>query len=158
MASITMFGKGSVVEFTKSEYNEVPSDLSQVTDWVDISCIATNAQYSGATTEELDVSTLCSPAKEYAAGDTDAGTLTFDAHLVPNDSEMYQALLDATNDKKKRLWRVTYQNGSTWTCAGFITSRPWGIPNMAEIVTQTINVKCSGAAVEVLAAADTPNP
>lgn len=152
MASISMFGKGTVVEVSQNEYNEVPSDLSTVSDLVDFSCVATSVQHSGISADNIDTSTLCSQAKEYEAGDIDPGELTFDAHFVPNECAMYQALQAATYDRKKRLWVVTFGNGSKFACVGYVSNRPWSVPSMSEIVTQTITVKCSGLPVEILAA------
>ena len=151
MPSITMFGKGTVVEVSTNEYTEVPQDLTNISDLVDLSCLATGVNYSGLSVDEIDVTTLCSLAKEYAAGELDPGELSFDAHFIPNDSDTYLALKNASEDRKKRLWVVTFSNGSKFAVVGYISNRNWSVPSNSDITTQSVTVKCSGLPVEVLA-------
>jgi hypothetical protein len=46
-------------------------------------CNITSVDYGGETTDEIDVTTLCSEAREFIPGFTDSGTITLNGNYLP---------------------------------------------------------------------------
>lgn len=59
----------------------VPEDYTDDT-YIDL-CNIASVDYGGETTDEIDVTTLCSAAREFIPGFTDSGTITLNGNYLP---------------------------------------------------------------------------
>lgn len=83
-------------------------------------CELKNIQKSGATVEQIDVSTICSEGKEYEAGDREEGSLTMQFFLNPN-SPIQQALEEYEYSGEKFWVRLLLpQNQGTYIFNGSV--------------------------------------
>lgn len=98
-------------------------NTSEANDWVVGSL--TSIGEIGVEISEIDVTTLDSPdgAKEYIAGDMDAGECALAGYIKKSDDEatvtkMMNLISAGTNEK----WVVTFPSGATWEFDAFVKS------------------------------------
>lgn len=87
-----------------------------------LDCTSRQVQWQGGTATENDVTTLCSTAKEFRLGLSDAGTLTVTGHWLQVDLAQ-KAIKAADKDKKARLVRVIFEDGSRFSSLAFVSQR-----------------------------------
>ena len=96
---------------------------SETNDWVVGSL--TSIGEIGVEISEIDVTTLDSPngAKEFIAGDMDAGTCEIAGYIKKTDDEAtvtkMMALINAGSTED---WDVTFPSGAKWSFAAFVQS------------------------------------
>lgn len=83
-------------------------------------CELTNVNNQGGSADEIEVTTICSTAKEFEVGLADAGSLQLDFNLAPN--EAVQAALRASQSSGEALsYRITFpKQGGTMILTGFV--------------------------------------
>lgn len=113
---------------------------------------AKSVQYQGGSADEIDTTVLASTAKEFRLGLQDAGTMSVAGHWVQGDAA--QAVIKAAaSDKKTRLIRVTFNDGSTFAGLAFVSQRSWDA-QVSGVVSATFNFRLTGATLET----DAPAP
>ncbi len=100
-----------------------------------------NISVGGISVTDVDVSHLTSTDrfKEFAAGMKDPGTL--DGSLV-YESGTGEDLLDAVGGENE-TWTLTFPDGSTFACSGYMKSLGMEVPEDGAI-TRSISIKLSG--------------
>jgi predicted secreted protein len=111
-----------------------------------LDCIGREIQYQGGTATEVDVTTFCSTAKEFRLGLEDSGTMTVNGHWKIGNAA-HDAIRTAAGDKLTRLIRVTFEDGSMFSCLAFVSQRSFSAA-VDGVVTATYNFRLTGATAE----------
>lgn len=125
-----------------SELNPSPTPVMATLD-----CIGREIQYQGGTATEIDVTTLCSTAKEFRLGLEDSGTMTVTGHWKQGNPA-HAVIRAAASDKQTRLIEVTFEDGSIFKALAFVSQRSWSAA-VDGVVTATYNFRLTGATEEI---------
>lgn len=125
-----------------SELNPSPTPAMATLD-----CIGREIQYQGGTATEIDVTTLCSTAKEFRLGLEDSGTMTVTGHWKQGNPA-HAVIRTAASDKQTRLIEVTFEDGSIFKALAFVSQRSWSA-GVDGVVTATYNFRLTGATEEI---------
>lgn len=125
-----------------SELNPSPTPAMATLD-----CIGREIQYQGGTATEIDVTTLCSTAKEFRLGLEDSGTMTVTGHWKQGNPA-HAVIRTAASDKQTRLIEVTFEDGSIFKALAFVSQRSWSAA-VDGVVTATYNFRLTGATEEI---------
>lgn len=95
----------------------------------------------GQEVNDIDVSTMQSPERwrEFIAGMKDAREIQMDLLYEQDQLATVLAAVGGTNEN----WTVTFPDGATFVCAGYIKSTGEAAP-MDDKISQTIVIKLSG--------------
>lgn len=145
MASEVVLVQGSSISISNDEVTDVavtPAAPSAVLD-----CIGREVSYQGGSANEIDVTTICSTAKEFRLGLSDSGTMSVSGHWVQG-TDAHTVIRQADRDKKRRLIAVTFEDGSIFKALALVSQRSW---NMAVdgVVSATFNFRLTGETLEV---------
>lgn len=144
MASSVVLVQGISVGISTAFIDDVtPSPLPVM---VLLDCIGREISYEGGTADEVDVTTLCSTAKEFRLGLQDAGTMSVTGHWVQSHPA-HAAIRVAANDKKTRYIQVTFSDASKFSALALVSQRSWSAA-VNGVVTATYNFRLTGATVE----------
>src|SRR5690606_36456588 len=112
MASEVLLVQGTSVRISTTSVNDVsPSPMPT---FAILDCIGREITYDGGTADEIEVTTICSTAKEFRLGLADSGTMTVTGHWVQGHPA-HTAIRMAAADKQARLLQVTFEDGSTFS-------------------------------------------
>ncbi|WP_233236341.1 hypothetical protein [Bordetella sp. LUAb4] len=143
MSSKVLLVQGTSIEIS----NETAVDTAATgLTFAKLDCTSRQVQWQGGTTTETDVTTLCSTAKEFRVGLSDAGTLTVTGHWVQDD-EAQKVIKTASQDKKSRLIRVTFEDGSKFSSLAYSSQRSWDA-NVDGVVSGTFAFRLTGQPLE----------
>lgn len=81
-------------------------------------CEILNFNGPSETAPQIDVTSLCSDAREYIGGLKDGGEVGFDLNFVPGDPMQYQ-LRDDLNNGTVRNYQIVIEGASPTTTIGF---------------------------------------
>jgi hypothetical protein len=154
MSSEVLLVQGTSIQISTSECTDVNVDPLPVMATLD--CIAREITVTGGTATENDVTTLCSTAKEFRMGLSDAGTMSVTGHWKIGNAA-HEAIREASEDKLRRLIIVTFEDLSTWKCLAFVSQRSWAAA-VDGIVTATYSFRLTGEPVEAPAPVVPPAP
>lgn len=105
----------STTEVTVANPNPAPSFAS-------LSCISREIQYQSGSSTEIDVTSICSTAREFRLGLPDAGTMTISGYWKQGEAG-HTEFREAYNDKRSRLLVVEFEDGSSFSAVGFVQQR-----------------------------------
>ena len=111
--------------------------------WADLSVTVKQPQYQGGQSDEIEVTTLASEAKEFTVGLADNGTFSMSGNWKLDD-EAQTVLRTARDDGEPRAFKVEFVDGSKSSFLGLVTQFTWdAAPNGT--VNGTFNVRITGS-------------
>ena len=111
--------------------------------WADLAVTIKQPQFQGGQSDEIEVSTLASEAKEFTTGLADNGTFTMSGNWKADD-EAQTVLRTARDDGEPRAFTSVFQDGTSSSFLGLVTQFTWdAAPNGT--VNGTFNVRITGA-------------
>ena len=111
--------------------------------WADLSVTIKQPQFQGGQSDEIEVSTLSSEAKEFTTGLADNGTFTMSGNWKADD-EAQTVLRTARDDGEPRAFSTGFKDGTSSEFLGLVTQFTWdAAPNGT--VNGTFNVRITGA-------------
>lgn len=152
MASKYVMAEGTKLEMSKEEVKDTTGNSveGRPVTLVQLADTTKTIGYSGETTDEVDVTTLGSQGfKEFALGMSDPGEFSFTGHYVPKDPAQKE-IVKAADDKKPRLFKVTFPDGTTFEVVGFIKTKKWGLDDIGGVITRDVSVRLSGKPKETV--------
>ncbi|MCS3467396.1 hypothetical protein M2401_001117 [Pseudomonas sp. JUb42] len=112
-------------------------------EWADLSVTIKQPQFQGGQSDEIEVTTLASEAKEFTVGLADNGTFTMSGNWKADD-EAQTVLRAARDDGDPRAFKSEFVDGSKSTFLGLVTQFTWdAAPNGT--VNGTFNVRITGS-------------
>ena len=111
--------------------------------WADLSVTIKQPQFQGGQSDEIEVSTLASEAKEFTTGLADNGTFTMSGNWKADD-EAQTVLRTARDDGEPRAFQTVFKDGTASDFLGLVTQFTWdAAPNGT--VNGTFNVRITGS-------------
>ena len=145
MASEVLLVQGTSISISTTVVNDVtPSPLPA---YAVLDCIGREISYEGGTADEIEVTTLCSTAKEFRLGLEDAGTMSVSGHWVQGHPA-HTAIRIAAADKQSRHIRVVFEDGSIFQSLAYVSQRSWSA-SVNGVVSATFNFRLTGATSEI---------
>lgn len=139
MSSKVLLVQGTSVQISKEEATgTTDSNLT----FESLDCTGREIQWQGGQATEHDTTALCSTAKEFLLGLDDAGTMTINGHWVQAD-DAQKVIKAAAKDKKRRLIKVTFEDGSVFASLALVSQRSWSAP-VDGVLTGTFNFRLTG--------------
>ena len=136
--------QGTKVEVSKT----VSTNLDDKTlVFVDLNTTGKSIQWQGGQSSEIDATTLASEEKEYELGLPDPGEFSVDGNYS-SDDEGQKILRAARGTGEKRVFSVTFRDGSKFLFVGMVRQYTWSA-GADGIVTSTYSVRASGSPKEV---------
>ena len=108
MASEVVLVQGTSIKISTTEVTDAGASPSPTFALMD--CIGREIQVQGGTSPEIDVTTLCSTAKEFRLGLADPGTMTITGHWVQGHAA-HNVIRAAAADKQLRLIEISFVDG-----------------------------------------------
>lgn len=126
-----------------------PEDLSEAKAqrvlWANNFCAVKSFSKDGATTEQVDVTTICSDGKEFEPGDTDYGTIKLTFFLRYGTSEVQRLLRRYENNKEKfAVKMVLTRDEGTIFYYGSIETGMNIEGSVGQMVDSGVSIKLSG--------------
>ena len=111
--------------------------------WADLAVTIKQPQFQGGQSDEIEVSTLASEAKEFTTGLADNGTFTMSGNWKADD-EAQTVLRTARDDGEPRAFQTVFKDGTASDFLGLVTQFTWdAAPNGT--VNGTFNVRITGS-------------
>ena len=111
--------------------------------WADLSVTIKQPQFQGGQSDEIEVTTLASEAKEFTVGLADNGTFSMSGNWKADD-EAQMVLRAARDDGNPRAFKAEFVDGSKSGFLGLVTQFTWdAAPNGT--VNGTFNVRITGS-------------
>lgn len=145
MPSEVLLVQGTSIKISVAAVSELNPSPTPV--FATLDCIGREIQYQGGTATEIDVTTLCSTAKEFRLGLEDSGTMTVTGHWKQGNPA-HAVIRAAASDKQTRLIEVTFEDGSIFKALAFVSQRSWSAA-VDGVVTATYNFRLTGATEEI---------
>jgi len=143
MASKVLLVQGTSLQIST---NEATSTGDSGLTFETLDCTSREMQWQGGQATENDTTTLCSTAKEFRLGLPDSGTMSVAGHWVISDDG--QAVIKAADkDKKPRLIKVTFEDGSVFASLAIVSQRSWSAA-VDGVVSATFNFRLTGEPLE----------
>ena len=118
--------------------------------WADLSVTIKQPQFQGGQSDEIEVTTLASEAKEFTVGLADNGTFSMSGNWK-SDDEAQIVLRAARDDGNPRAFKAEFVDGSKSSFLGLVTQFTWdAAPNGT--VNGTFNVRITGSVTFDIAA------
>lgn len=118
-----------------------PSEAGLV--YADLSVTIKQPQFQGGQSDEIEVTTLASEAKEFTVGLADNGTFSMSGNWKADD-EAQTVLRTARDDGEPRAFKSVFKDGTSSTFLGLVTQFTWdAAPNGT--VNGTFNVRITGS-------------
>jgi predicted secreted protein len=145
MASEVILVQGTHIRISTTAQTETaPSPLPA---WALIDCIGKEIQVQGGTAPEIDVTSICSTAKEFRLGLQDPGSMTIAGHWKQGHPA-HTALRTAAADKQLRLVEVEFEDGGIFRALASVQQRSWAA-SVDGVVTASYTLRLSGATLEI---------
>jgi len=111
-------------------------------EYADLSVTIKLPQFQGGQSDEIEVTTLASEAKEFTVGLADNGTFSMSGNWKADD-EAQTVLRTARDDGESRAFKSVFKDGTSSTFLGLVTQFTWdAAPNGT--VNGTFNVRITG--------------
>ncbi|PLV13077.1 phage tail tube protein [Pseudomonas guariconensis] len=111
-------------------------------EYADLSVTIKQPQFQGGQSDEIEVTTLASEAKEFTVGLADNGTFSMSGNWKADD-EAQTVLRTARDDGEPRAFKSVFKDGTSSTFLGLVTQFTWdAAPNGT--VNGTFNVRITG--------------
>jgi len=111
--------------------------------WADLSVTIKQPQFQGGQSDEIEVTTLASEAKEFTVGLADNGTFSMSGNWKADDAAQ-TVLRTARDDGEPRAFKSEFVDGSKSAFLGLVTQFTWdAAPNGT--VNGTFNVRITGS-------------
>jgi hypothetical protein len=112
-------------------------------EFADLSVTIKQPQFQGGQSDEIEVTTLASEAKEFTVGLADNGTFSMSGNWKADD-EAQIVLRTARDDGEPRAFKSIFKDGTSSTFLGLVTQFTWdAAPNGT--VNGTFNVRITGS-------------
>lgn len=112
-------------------------------EYADLSVTIKQPQFQGGQSDEIEVTTLASEAKEFTVGLADNGTFSMSGNWKADD-EAQTVLRTARDDGEPRAFKSVFKDGTSSTFLGLVTQFTWdAAPNGT--VNGTFNVRITGS-------------
>src|SRR3990172_9564879 len=145
--SQVMLVQGISIAFSTATMAAVSEfDASPAPAVVQLECLSREITLQGGSSSEIDVTSLCSTAKEFRLGLEDAGSMNVTGHWLQSNAA-HQAIKSAAADKAARGIEVTFSDGTTYRCLAFVQQRSWSAA-VDGVVTATYTFRLTGAPAE----------
>jgi hypothetical protein len=146
MSSKVLLVQGTSIKISEEEATSTdPAQTPGLTFEV-LDCTGREIQWQGGQATENDVTTLCSTAKEFRLGLTDAGTMSVNGHWLQSDPAQ-KVIKAADRDKKPRLIQVIFEDGSIFASLALVSQRSWS-GAVDGVVTGAFNFRLTGEPLE----------
>lgn len=142
MSSKVILVQGTSIKISTQEATSTASQQNPALSFETLDCTGREIQWQGGQATETDVTTLCSTAKEFRLGLTDAGTMSVNGHWVSGDAAQ-KVIKAADKDKKARLIEVTFEDGSVFASLALVSQRSWSAA-VDGVVTGSFNFRLTG--------------
>jgi len=134
-----MLGYGSVFQV------QTESSPDQFVDMAEI----TNITPPTFSLDQVDVTHMASPNRnrEFISGLNDPGECSFDMNFIPgstSDDRIFELLSLPTGASRRRVCRISFPNGVTWTFSAELTGYEPTVPT-DDKMTATVTFKVSGS-------------
>lgn len=111
-------------------------------EYADLSVTIKQPQFQGGQSDEIEVTTLASEAKEFTVGLADNGTFSMSGNWKADD-EAQTVLRTARDDGEPRAFKSVFKDDTSSTFLGLVTQFTWdAAPNGT--VNGTFNVRITG--------------
>lgn len=148
MASEVVLVQGTTFKISSGEVTSLATASgSPAPAMATLDCIAREITVTGGQATEIDVTTICSTAKEFRLGLQDAGSMSITGHWVQGHAA-HTVIREAAADKLSRLIEVTFSDGSIFRALAFVSQRSWSA-GVDGVVTATFNFRLTGTTEEV---------
>lgn len=144
MPSQVLLVQGTSIKISTTEVTTIPPNPTP--QYATLDCIGREITYQSGSATEIDVTTLCSTAKEFRLGLVDPGTLSVTGHWKQGHAA-HTAIRTAAVDKLSRLIQVTFSDYSTFSALAFVQQRSFSAA-VDGVVTATYNFRLTGVTVE----------
>lgn len=136
-------------KFVKTQGTQLSVSTTTTTDptdealqWADLSVTIKQPQFQGGQSDEIEVTTLASEAKEFTVGLADNGTFSMSGNWKADDAAQ-TVLRTARDDGEPRAFKSVFKDGTSSTFLGLVTQYTWdAAPNGT--VNGTFNVRITG--------------
>ena len=135
-----------------AKYSSAETEIAVSTDggatYTDLGCQISGFTGPGGSKPEIDVTTLCSTAKEFIGDLPDYGSVEMQGFFDPADAGV--ALLKALNDSGDTAdWRITWPDSGTteWAFEGYVSTFSVSA-GAGQALQLTASVRVSGAITE----------
>ncbi|AUU39497.1 TPA: hypothetical protein ACKRTJ_003674 [Proteus mirabilis] len=127
----------------------LPTDFSsakaQRIQWSNNFCAVKSFSKDGSTTEQIDVTTICSDGKEYESGDTEYGSIKLTFFLRYSSSEVQRLLRKYENSKEKfAVKMVLTRNEGSMFYYGSVETGMNIDGSVGQMMDSGISIKLSG--------------
>jgi predicted secreted protein len=144
MPSEVTLVQGTSIRISTTEVTELTA--SPVT-FATLDCIAREVTFTGGTASEIDVTSLCSTAKEFRLGLQDSGTMSVSGYWKQGHPA-HTAIRTAAADKQTRLIDVTFEDGSIFRALAIVSQRSFSAA-VDGILSATFNFRLTGETLEI---------
>ena len=145
--SSVMLVQGITISFSTATMAAVSEfDASPAPAVTQLECLSREVTVQGGSSSEIDVTTLCSTAKEFRLGLEDTGSMNITGHWLQSDPA-HISIKNAAADKLARGIEVTFSDNTTYRCLAFVQQRSWSAA-VDGVVTATYTFRLTGAATE----------
>ncbi len=111
-------------------------------EYADLSVTIKQPQFQGGQSDEIEVTTLASEAKEFTVGLADNGTFSMSGNWKADD-EAQTVLRTARDDGEPRAFKSVFKDGTSSTFLGLVTQFTWDAAPSGT-VNGTFNVRITG--------------
>lgn len=146
MSSKVLLVQGTSIKISKEEATSTDPEQTPEITFESLDCTGREIQWQGGQATENDITTLCSTAKEFRLGLTDAGTMSVNGHWVSGDLAQ-KVIKAADKDKKPRLIQVTFEDGSVFASLALVSQRSWSAA-VDGVVSGSFNFRLTGEPLE----------
>lgn len=145
MSTKAQLVKGSKLDISTAEHTDVnTAPTAGATESLD--CSARTVAWQSGGKEEIDVTAICSTAKEFLLGLKDSGSFTVSGFW--NQGDAAQKVVKAADaDGKKRHIKMTFADGSTFSSLALVSGRSWSA-GVNGVVEGEWTFRCTGETVE----------
>lgn len=148
MASEVLLVQGTAIRISTNPVDDAGnSPLVVPGSMVSLNCISREIQYQGGQAPEIDVTTICSTAKEFRLGLEDPGTMSVTGHWKQGHPA-HTVIRQAAADKQTRLIEVVFEDGSIFRALALVSQRGWSAA-VDGVVSATYNFRLTGAVEEI---------
>lgn len=145
MPSEVLLVQGTSIRISTTEVNDLtPSPMPS---FATLDCVARELTFTGGTASEIDVTSLCSTAREFRLGLQDSGTMSVTGYWKQGHPA-HTAIRDAAADKQTRLIDVTFEDGSVFRALALVSQRSFAAA-VDGVVSATFNFRLTGPTLEI---------
>lgn len=146
MASEVILVQGTAIRISTAAVDNLDASPAAPS-FATLDCISREIQYQGGQAPEIDVTTICSTAKEFRLGLEDPGTMSVTGHWKQGHPA-HNVIRTAAKDKQTRVIEVIFEDGSIFRALALVSQRSWSA-SVDGVVSATYNFRLTGAVEEV---------